>query len=115
MDNDSQLRADVVSALEAVTPPAPWLASTIGESLRARPRQGGRKMAAAARFTPRGLAVAVAVAIVLLLGATAAGIFALRSLVHPVPAHPGQGDVARHAAMLTRDRDLPHAAGDSDR
>jgi hypothetical protein len=112
VDRDHQLRADVVSALEAVAPPAPWLASTIVESLRAHPRRGGRTMLAPAGFRPRGLLPALAVALVLLLLATAVGIFAVRSFQHPVPAHRAESDVVRYAAALTRDKQrLDEAAG----
>lgn len=103
MDSERQLRAGLISALEAVTPPAPWLASTVRESLRMNPRRGGKRTRGAS-FTTRGLSAAVAVALVLLLGATAAGIFTFRSLVNPSSAHPGQGDVAQYAALLTSDR-----------
>lgn len=106
MDNDRQLRVEVVNALEAVTPPAPWLASTIGESLRSQPRRGGKRLVPAVAFSARGLSVAVAVALVLLLAATAAGIVALRSFARPVPAHHSQSDVVRYAALLTRDKQL---------
>lgn len=111
MDSDRQLRAEVVRALDAVTPPAPWLGSTVRKSLRARSRPGTR-MAAAARFTGRGLSVATAVALVLLIAATAVGILAIRSAGQLLPAHPRQGDVAAYAEMLKRDRqDLESSAG----
>jgi hypothetical protein len=106
MDNDRQLRAEVVSALEVVTPPAPWLASTIRESLRPDPRRAGKRTVAAAGFPSRGLSVAVAVALVLLLGATAVGFFALRSFGHSAPAHHGQSDLVRYAALLTGNKQL---------
>jgi hypothetical protein len=98
MDSDRQLHAEVVSALEAVTPPAPWLASSIGESLRAHPRRAGT------RFTNHRLSVAIAGVLVPLLVVTAGGLFAIRSLIHPVSAQPPRGDVARYVAMLTRDK-----------
>jgi hypothetical protein len=110
MDSDRQLRAVVVGALEEVTPPAPWLVSTIGESLRGHPRRGGRKMVAAAKFTNRGLSVAVAVALVLVIGAAAVGIFALRSIGHPTSAHPGQSAAVRYAQLLQRDQQLLNQA-----
>jgi hypothetical protein len=69
-------------------------------------------MLAPAGFTPRGLLPALAVALVLLLLATAVGIFAVRSLQHPVPAHRAESDVVRYAAVLTRDKQrLDEAAG----
>jgi hypothetical protein len=106
MVSDRQLRAEVVSALESVTPPAPWLESAIGESLRARSRQGGWKMVITERFAGRGLSVAVAVALVLLLGATAVGIFALRSISHPVTAHPNRSAAVRYAELLKSDKQI---------
>jgi hypothetical protein len=110
MDSERQLRAEVVRALEAVTPPAPWLASAVGESVRARARGGGRKMVTAARFTARGIPIVVAVALVLLIGAAAVGIFALRSVSRPVPAHPSPSAAVRYAQMLQRDHQLLNQA-----
>lgn len=69
-------------------------------------------MVAASRFRARGLSVAVAVAMVLLLGATAVGIFALRSISHPVPAHPSRSAAVGYAEMLKNDQQgLNEAAG----
>jgi hypothetical protein len=104
MDNDQQLRAQVVSALEAVTPPAPWLEATIRGSLRANPRRGRRQIVAPTRFATRALLPALAIAVMLLLVATAVGIYAMRSFQHPVPAHRADSDVVRYAALLKRDK-----------
>lgn len=38
MPNDSELKTEFRAALEAVTPPAPWLAATVKEGLRTRQR-----------------------------------------------------------------------------
>jgi hypothetical protein len=113
MDSDRQLRAQVVSALEAVTPPAPWLASTIRESLRPHRRRRGKTMRILAPFPAHRLSAAVAVALIVLLVGTAAGIFALRnSFGHPVPAHRAESDAVRYAALLTRDKQhLDEASG----
>jgi hypothetical protein len=112
MDNEYQLRAQVVSALEAVTPPAPWLASNVRESLTAGPRREGRPVMAAAGFVVRGLTPALAVLLVVLLVATAVGIVAMRTAQHPVPADHAQPDVVRYAALLTKDKQLLDEAAD---
>ena len=112
MDSDRQLRTEVVSALEAVTPPAPWLASTIRDSLHASPRRGGLRATVPAGFAARGLLPALAVALVLLLLGTVVGVFAMRSFARPVPAHHADSDVTRYAAFLTQEKQLlDEAAG----
>ena len=67
-------------------------------------------MVTAARFSNRGLSVAVAVALVLLIGAAAIGIFALRSIGHPTLAHPGRSDAVRYAQLLQRDHQVLNQA-----
>jgi len=102
MDSDRQLRAEVVRALEAVAPPAPWLAASISAALRERRPRRRSRIVAAARRPVRGLSTALAVALVLLIAAAAVGVFVLRSPAPSVPAHR-TSTVAGYTAMVKTD------------
>ena len=111
MTDDRQLRAEVVRALEGVTPPAPWLAASVGAAVRERShKKGGRKMVSAVRLTGRGLTPVLAAALVVLVAAAAIGAVLWRSsLVAPVPAEP-QGEPLKAYAQLLQD-DWPKVQG----
>jgi len=103
MISDRHLREEVVRALDAVTPPAPWLASAVAKSLGERSRPGRGKPTARSRFAlPRRLSAAVAVALILLIAAAAASVLVLRAVAPPVPAHPSS-TVAEYTAMVKTD------------
>src|SRR5437764_615540 len=61
MDSDRQLHAQIVGALDPVTPPAPWLASSVRGAL------SSRRPAAKPPWSLRGLAVAVPMRLIYLL------------------------------------------------
>src|SRR5436305_10377704 len=106
MDSDRQLHAQIVGALDAVTPPARWLASSVRGALSSRRR------AAKPPWSLRGLTVAVAMGLIVLLGAGAIAVVVQRSQAHPAPAHTGRADEVRYAALLTSDKQLlDEAAG----
>jgi len=98
MRTDSELRSEFRSALEAVTPPAPWLGPTVKKGL-------GTKLATRradqARVQLRfGLNV---VAILILIGLLVAAVGAYMTLHQSVvPAHPGAGHVFFPTKMITR-------------
>ncbi|HEX6347834.1 MAG TPA: hypothetical protein VF160_00390 [Candidatus Dormibacteraeota bacterium] len=103
MTDDARLRADVLQALEAVTPLAPWLTSTVRDSLREHRKKGGRRMLAATRFSVRGLTAVTAVLLVALVAAAALGLLALRSVAPLVPAHRSTTSIAHYADSVGTD------------
>lgn len=97
MRTDSELRSEFRSALEAVTPPAPWLAHAVDKGLGTRlsTRRGDQ-----ARLQLRfGLNV---VAILVLIGLVVAAVGVYLTLHQAVvPAHPGVGRVFFPTKMVT--------------
>jgi photosystem II stability/assembly factor-like uncharacterized protein len=87
MPNDSELKTEFRAALEAVTPPAPWLAATVKEGLRARQTTRRRD-----QVRPELRIGFNAIAIVLLL-AFAVAAFGVFMVLHQstVPARHGAG------------------------
>lgn len=84
--DDRRLRAEVISALDAVAPPAPWLPASTRALLR-EPRR---------RPIARDLALAAAAVVLLVL---AGGLLTLRWLAAPPPAYPATPQ-ERYLAML---------------
>jgi photosystem II stability/assembly factor-like uncharacterized protein len=89
MRSESQLKSEFRAALEAVTPPAPHLAATVHESLRARQR--GRLWDLAPRELRIGLN-AVAILLLIALAIATMGVF-LALHRSTVPARHGVGSV----------------------
>src|SRR5207248_8611356 len=97
MKTDNQLRSEFRSALESVTPAAPWLAHAVSKSLDTRL---STKQNDQARPQLRlGLNV---VAMLVLIGLVVA-VVGVYLTVHPavVPAHPGVGRVFYPNKMVT--------------
>src|SRR5207244_12563623 len=97
MKTDNQLRSEFRSALESVTPAAPWLAHAVSKSLDTRL---STKQNDQARPQLRlGLNV---VAMLVLIGLVVAAV-GVYLTVHPavVPAHPGVGRVFYPTKMVT--------------
>jgi photosystem II stability/assembly factor-like uncharacterized protein len=88
MITDDELRSEFEAALEAVSPPAPWLAASIERAWRETQRTGGT------RRVVRGLqinlrVVAAAVLIALALSSTAVFVAVHLATISPIPANPG--------------------------
>ncbi len=110
MNNDRQLQAEVRHALEAVTPPAPWLAARVAESLRARKGGVGMKVHAASRG---GLSLAVVAVALLIAAALVVVLLASRAHVPAgsVPAGAGDQATAQYVALVEADDQLIRPSG----
>jgi photosystem II stability/assembly factor-like uncharacterized protein len=97
MRTDSELRSEFRSALEAVTPAAPWLAHTVRKGLGTRPST--RRGAWAPLQLRFGLNV-VAVLVLIGLAVAAVGVY-LNFHQAVVPAHPGVGRLFSPTKMMT--------------
>jgi hypothetical protein len=99
--NDRHLQEQVRVALEAVTPPAPWLTARVIDDLRKREEGTDMKVQVESR---RGLTVALVVA-ALIAAALVAVLLAVRALVPPSPAPVGVQDhaTAQYVAMVEAD------------
>jgi photosystem II stability/assembly factor-like uncharacterized protein len=97
MRTESELRSEFRSALEAVTPPAPWLAHAVKKGLGTRPST--RRADWAPLQLRFGLNV-VAILVVIGLAVAAVGVYLT---VHQavVPAHPPTGRVFLPTKMVT--------------
>src|SRR5438270_691155 len=97
MRTDSELKSEVRSALEAVTPAAPWLADAVRKSLDTRlsTRRSDRAQPQL-RFGLNVLAILVLIA----LAVTAVGVY-MTIRMAPVPAHPGTGPLTFPSEMFT--------------
>jgi hypothetical protein len=94
MLTDSEVRSRLRDALEAVTPPAPWLASRIQEAVEAQPRNGwSRRTARGPRVSLR--IVAAAVLIILVAAAVATFLVAHYPFPSTVPASPSSSSSSR--------------------
>lgn len=102
MDNDRQLRAEVRHALEAVTPPAPWLAARVVEGLRKREGGVGMEVNAASR---RALSLAAVAVAALIVAALVVVLLASRALVpsSSVPAGVRDQATAQYVALVEAD------------
>ncbi|HEX9095160.1 MAG TPA: hypothetical protein VF990_03560 [Candidatus Dormibacteraeota bacterium] len=97
MRTDSELRSEFRSALEAVTPPAPWLGQTVKKELGTKL---STRRADRARVQLRfGLNV-VAILVLLAVAIAAVGVY-LTLHQSVVPAHPGAGRVFFPTKMVT--------------
>lgn len=98
MQTDNQLRSEFRSALESVTPPAPWLAQKVSESLDTRlsTRRSYR-----ARPQLRLSLNIVALLVLIALAVAAVGIYLTNIQPAPVPAHRGSGPVIFPTKMVT--------------
>jgi photosystem II stability/assembly factor-like uncharacterized protein len=97
MKTNNQLRSEFRSALESVTPPAPWLAHAVSKSLDTRlPTKQNDQARPQLRF---GLHI---VAILVLIGLVVAAV-GIYLTVRPalVPAHPGTGPLTFPTKMVT--------------
>jgi photosystem II stability/assembly factor-like uncharacterized protein len=98
MRTDSELRSEFRSALEAVTPPAPWLAHAVKKGLGTRPST--RRADRAPLQLRFGLNV-VAILVVIGLAVAAVGVYmSIHQAVAPA-AHPGVGRVFFPTKMVT--------------
>jgi photosystem II stability/assembly factor-like uncharacterized protein len=92
--DDLSLRADFHRALDAVAPPAPWLAAVVRDGLRER-RKRVRKVRSGIRPTWLLPAVAALLAIAIVIALVASG--QLAHFYHPIPARPPQHGLAAPA------------------
>jgi hypothetical protein len=106
--NDRHLQEQVRVALEAVTPPAPWLTARVIDDLRNREEGTDMKVQVESR---RGLPVALVVA-ALIAAAVVAALIASRALFPPTPAPVGVQDhaTAQYVAMVEADDEQYRAA-----
>jgi hypothetical protein len=106
--SDRQLQEQVRVALEAVTPPAPWLTARVIDDLRKREEGIDMKVQVESR---RGLPLALVVA-ALIAAALVAVLLAVRALVPPSPAPVGVQDqaTAQYVAMVEADDEQYRAA-----
>jgi photosystem II stability/assembly factor-like uncharacterized protein len=96
MLTENELTAEIRAGLEAVTPPAPWLAQTVERRLRASRPQGKVRQARGFRLGLNGIALIL----VITLGMAAAGVFlALHGPM--VPARPGSEPVIFPTKMIS--------------
>lgn len=97
MRTDSELRSEFRSALEAVTPPAPWLAHEVKKGLGTKPSTRRTYRA------PLQLRVGFNVVAILVLVALAFAAVGVYLTIHQavVPAHPGVGRVFFPTKMVT--------------
>ncbi|MDQ6879757.1 MAG: hypothetical protein M3082_19060 [Candidatus Dormibacteraeota bacterium] len=96
MLTDKELRSEFEAALEAVTPPAPWLSTSIEKAWRATQRTGGRRrIALGFRISLR--MAAVAVLITLALSSTTVFLATHLATTRSGPARPGHA----HATSRT--------------
>lgn len=97
MRADSELRSEFRSALEAVTPPAPWLGQTVTKELRTK--LATRRADRAGLQLRLGLNV---IAILVLIGVAVAAVGVYLTMHQAVmPAHPGAGRVFFPTKMVT--------------
>jgi photosystem II stability/assembly factor-like uncharacterized protein len=97
MRTDSELRSEFRSALEAVTPPAPWLAHAVKKGLGTK--ASTRRSYRAPLQLRFGLNV-VAILVLIGLAVAAVGVY-LTINQAVVPAHPGVGRVFSPTKMVT--------------
>jgi hypothetical protein len=106
VDNDRQLQAEVRHALEAVTPPAPWLAARVVVDLRKRRKREGGVDMKVHEASWRGLSLAVVgVAAVIAAALVVVVLLVSRGLVpsSSVPAGVGDQATAQYVARVEAD------------
>jgi hypothetical protein len=113
--SDRELKAEVLRALDDVTPPAPWLRATVHAKLRQKKQKGGRIVASGSRLISirRGGAFAAALAVVLLVATLLTAGHVWQDWVH---FQTGNAPSAREIAAELRARPilLPVVAPDAE-
>jgi hypothetical protein len=113
--DETDQRADFRRAIDAVSPPAPWLAANIRQKLRVQPRETlvdpARRLPPQARFAIGGLALlAIAVAVAFLV----AQLYQLGPPVSPVGRQGlTPAEQVQLAALEARPMNLPPLAADA--
>src|SRR5713226_5388140 len=98
MRTDSELRSEFRSALEAVTPPAPWLAHAVKQGLGTRPStRRSYRAPLQLRFGLNLVATMVLIGLVI----AAVGVYVTVHQHAVAPAHPGVGRVFFPTKMVT--------------
>ncbi|HEY2597393.1 MAG TPA: hypothetical protein VGJ79_02830 [Candidatus Dormibacteraeota bacterium] len=104
---DLSLRNEFRHALDAVTPPAPWLAANVRTELRRRHREqlGARQRRRFGLTLSPGATRLLAIALVVLLLVAVGGAFLAihRFVLQPIPIHPHLGAVSRSCASTNVD------------
>jgi photosystem II stability/assembly factor-like uncharacterized protein len=97
MLTEGELKSEFRAALEAVTPPAPWLSAKVKEGLRAEQRRRWRDR------VPRELQISLNAAAILLLVVLAVATLGVFLVIHrsTVPARPGIGSVIVPIKMVS--------------
>lgn len=111
MDNDPRLQAEVRRALEAITPPAPWLAARVAKGLGNR--DGGLRMEVR-EPSPRWVSLVAAVLVAIFALATVVVVLASRALVPSgsVPASRGDRATIEYVDLVEAgDQGLNNAMG----
>ena len=97
MQTDRQLRSEFRSALESVTPPAPWLVDAVSKSLDTRlSTRGSHRARPQLRFSLSIIAILVLIAVAV----GAVGVY-ISIRPAPVPAHGGTGPLTFPSKMFT--------------